>query len=103
MYNASSSFERAIFSKLENHFVSRFNKEIWAADLADRCRQSVFFTLSSRSSKIYVEYQRILNGNRQNLAEISDKSELLVEGINFITNINKKIEILLKSCAEIKL
>lgn len=103
LYNASSSIERAIFSKLENHFVSRFNKEIWATDLADRCRQSVIFTLSSRSSKIYVEYQRILNGNRRSLAEIAERSERLSNGMNFITNVNRKIEILLKSCSEIKL
>lgn len=50
-----------------------------------------------------MEYQRILNENRRNLAEITDKSELLAQGMNFVTTINKKIEILLKSCAEIKL
>jgi hypothetical protein len=44
-----------------------------------------------------------LSGNRQNLAEISEKSERLVKGMEFINDLNKKIEILLKSYAEIKL
>ena len=89
--------------KLENYFLSRFNKEIWAKDIAERCSQSVTTFLSSRSSHIYITYQRMLESNRINLAEIYAESERLNHGLSFLNNMNKRIENLLISCSEIKL
>lgn len=100
---ASSSIERSVLTKLENYFTSRFNKEIWASDLADRCRQSVCSTLTSRSSQIFVKYQQILENNRQDLAEISEKSELLSVNRDHVNGLNKRIEFLLHSCSKINL
>ena len=103
IYTASTSIENAVLSQLENYFVSRFNKEIWAVDLADRCRQSVALSLSSRSSQIFVTYKRILERNHQELDEISAESERLRFGIDYMNNMNMKIETLLKSCSGINL
>ena len=103
IYSTSSSIERGIYAKLENYFTSRFNKDIWAIDIADRCKQSVILSLSARSSQVYITYQRMLDQNRKTLSEISAGSEELTSQINYFKDINSRIEALLKSCSEIKL
>lgn len=99
----SSSIERSVYMKLENYFTSRFNKEMWAIDVAERCKQSVVIDLSAKSNQVISTHQRILDRNRQNLSETTAGSEELRAQINYFTDINRQIEILLKSCAEIKL
>ena len=103
IYTTSSSIERAVYAKLENYFTSRFNKDIWALDIADRCKQSVVISLSGKSSQVFVTYQRMLERNRRTLSEMSAGSEELTAQINYFKNINRQIEVLLKSCSEIKL
>lgn len=103
IYTTSSSIERAIYTKLENYFTSRFNKDLWAIDLADRCKQAVMINLTAQSSQVFVTYQRILDRNRQTLSEIISGSEELTSHIDYFKNINRQIETLLKSCSEIKL
>ena len=85
------------------YFTSRFNKEIWAADIADRCKQSVVVSLSSKSSQVFVAYQRLLESNRNTLSELIAGSEELTSEIDYFYNINRQIETLLKTCNEIKL
>lgn len=103
VYTATSSIENTVFSQLEIYFTSRFNKELWATDLADRCRQSVFLALSGKSSHVYATYKRVLERSHQEYSEIAEESERLQIGINYMKDMNKRIETLLKSCSEINL
>lgn len=103
IYTASSTLELAILSKLENYFAMRFNKEIWAKDLSDRCGEYITLTLSGKSSQVYFTYQKMLESSRNEFSSISAKSVKLNQNIQFLKEVNRKIETLLKTCSEIKL
>lgn len=76
---------------------------MWAIDMAERKKQSVLIELSAKANQVIETHIRVINQNRQSLVETAAGSKELVSQIDYFKQINTQIEILLKSCEEIKL
>lgn len=90
-------------TRMDAILASRFNKDVWAAGLAERCQQAVMVRLSAKASRVAANYRQMLEDKRRELHTHSSQLERLNGEMLFLRDTSRRIEGLLGMAAEIQL